>query len=151
MKKLSSIFYMWVGFGTAIVSVLAMFIPFISCDSTIYPATHYFFNSPSGSVLGNWTSFVGFMLILAAGLAMGILALPFVQPSAKAEKIVLISSFVALVVGFILVGFTGYLFEAMNANKTMPIIGHYYPGFYIALICAGLSAGSCMIAVKLDW
>ncbi|MFA7032082.1 MAG: hypothetical protein WC201_00750 [Bacilli bacterium] len=155
MKKLSSIFYMWFGFGAAIASVLAMFLPFIRVDNADKPATFFFFNGVGGLTYGAWPSFVGFMLILVAGLALGIMALPIVQPSAKMEKIVLISAFVSLVVGFFLVAFMGVMYTWLNtsviAHPTSPIITYYLAGFYITLICAGLAAVANFIALKLDW
>lgn len=155
MKKLSSIFYMWFGFGAAIVSVLSMFLPFLICDNNVKPATYFFFNDATGTVLGAWTSFVGFMLILAAGLCLAIMALPFVQPSAKVEKIVLISSFIALIVGLFLVAFTSVIYTWLNtsvaAHPTTPIITLVHAGYYICLTGAGVAAICAFMALKLDW
>ncbi|HKM10088.1 MAG TPA: hypothetical protein VJY86_00555 [Bacilli bacterium] len=155
MKKLSSVFYMWFGFGSAIVSVLAMFLPFITMDSGIKPATFFFFDGPGGLTLGAWPAFIGFMLILLAGLALGVMGLPFFVPTAKVEKIVLISSLVSLVIGLALVASIGALYVYLNteyiAHPSSPIIIYYHAGYYISLLGAALAAVANFIALKLDW
>lgn len=148
MKKLSSIFYMWFGFGSAIIAVLAMLFPFINVDGSIKPATYFFFNGPGDTSIGAWPAFVGFMLILLAGLSLGTMAFPFVQPTAKVEKIVLISSFIGLVIGFFLVAFMGVLFALFNSGVVVIV---YLFGYYISLIGIGLAAIANFIALKLDW
>jgi hypothetical protein len=156
MKKLSSVFYMWFGFGSAIVSVLAMFLPFLIVNNDIRQATYFFFDGPLGLSLGAWPSFVGFMLILVAGLALGVMALPFLVPSAKLEKIVLISAVALLVVGIVLVSLTGVLYEYLNTavigNPTDVFIFEYnQAGYYISLIGAALASASGVVALVLDW
>lgn len=150
MKKLSSVFYMWFGFGSAIVSVLAMFLPFLIVNNDIRQATYFFFDGPLGLSLGAWPSFVGFMLILVAGLALGVMALPFLVPSAKLEKIVLISAVALLVVGIVLVSLTGVLYEYLNPTDVF-IFEYNQAGYYISLIGAALASASGVVALVLDW
>ena len=114
MKKLSSVFYMWVGLGFGLLAVLMMFVPFVKMSGDILAAKSLFFGNEVYG--GAWPSFVGFMFILVGALMMGIMALPMIQPSSQTEKIVLISAGVLLLVGGILVGLIHVLYEA-NANS----------------------------------
>lgn len=96
------------------------------------------------------------MLILVAGLALGVMALPFLVPSAKLEKIVLISAVALLVVGIVLVSLTGVLYEYLNTavigNPTDVFIFEYnQAGYYISLIGAALASASGVVALVLDW
>ena len=150
MKKLSSVFYMWVGFGTGIIATLAMFLPFIARDGGTYRATSFFFNNTFDFEKGAWPSFVGFMLILVAAIALGVMALPFLQPSAKVEKIVLISAAGCALVGTILAVLLKSLYGAFNPDIAYSL-SNYLAGFYFTLIFGLLTVASTVVAIVLDW
>ena len=151
-NKLSSVFYLWFAFGLGLLAVLMMFVPTLTNEfGDITSAKALFF--PSYGPKGVWPTFVGFMLILAAALASGIIALPFVQPSAKVEKIVLISSIAALVIGAISIGLISVFYGAFNNFDVGFELESFkfYPGYFLALAFSVAAAVMDFIAVKLDW
>ena len=151
MRKLSSVFYMWVGFGCAAVATLCMFLPFLSREGGSYNAIPFFYNGSFGTFEnGAWASLLGFMLILAGGIALAVIALPFIQPSAKVEKIVLISSIAALVIGTVLALMLKPLYCMANDGVSYAL-GSYLVGFYFTLILSLLAIASAVIALLLDW
>lgn len=149
MKKFSSVFYMWFGFGFALAAVLAMFLPFIKVSGDMKAATYFFFDY---DILfkGAWPSFAGFMLMLVSGLTMGVIALPFVSLTSKLEKILLIASAISLALGLVLVGLIGVFYFGFNLDAGL-IIEYYSIGYYLALIFSGFSLATNIIALKLDW
>ena len=148
MKKLSSVFYMWVGLGLGVLAVLMMFIPFASYDGGFtLSASGMFWGM--GSYGGAWPSFVGYMLILVGALSMGVMALPFIQPTIKAEKIVLISSAAAILVGVILVGLTSVWYSAFNGAYDH--LDYFLPGFYLTLFFSLGAIAMDAMALWLDW
>ncbi len=149
MKKLTSVFYMYFGAGCAIFAVLMMFTPFLKVDGSVVNATKVFWNSGANTISGAWMSFVGFMLVLISGLVLFVLALPFSQPSAKVEKIVLISSLALLVIGLILVGGIALFYGSMNPVEVSSIV--LYPGYYLFLVAAVLAIACNLMALVLDW
>lgn len=150
MKKLSSTFYMWFGFGVAMAAVLAMFLP---CLKTIdvEQACSLFWNKPY-QYNGAWPSFVGYMLILLGGIAMGVIAFPTLEISAETEKIVLISAGVAILLGTILALLEGPFLAMMNPNSGTRFVNIvYYPGMYITGVLGVGAVAFDVVAVKLDW
>ncbi len=125
-----------------------MFLPFMRDPFTLADgqAITYFF--PKTGFVGAWGSFIGFMLVLLASIALAIMGLPVVQPSAKVEKIVLISSLVCLVVGGVLIGLMKVFFDCSNYNYNS---SHYLWGFYVCISAVVLSVGCNIAALKLDW
>ena len=150
MKKLSSVFYMWVGFGTGLIATLSMFLPYIGRDGGIYRATSFFFNNSFGFEKGAWPSFIGFMLILVAAIGLGVMALPFLQPSAKVEKIVLISVAGCALVGTILAVLLKPIYGGFNPDISYSL-SNYLAGFYFTLIFGLLTVAASVMAIVLDW
>lgn len=147
MKKLSSVFYMWVGLGFGLLAVLMMFVPFVKMSGDILAAKSLFFGNEVYG--GAWPSFVGFMFILVGALMMGIMALPMIQPSSQTEKIVLISAGVLLLVGGILVGLIHVLYEANGGFA--PYLDNYCAGYFLALSFTLVAIVMDVIALVLDW
>ena len=151
-SKLSSTFYKWFAFGLGIVSVLAMFLPFMTNeDLAVKDAPSFFWDI--GTIKGAWPSFVGFMLILAGSIAIGVLATPFFNFKEKVEKIVLISSLAAMFVGVILVIFLQGMYSGFNGGKTGWQLSDftYQAGFYISVFAGVGAIGMGGVAVALDW
>ena len=149
MKKLSSVFYMGVGVAISLLAVLTMHLPFLQVDGSIVSASSIFWSSGAGTIKGAWPAFVGFMLILASAIALLILALPYVQPSAKVEKIVLISVLTFQIVGAILVLFVGVIYSSMNPIEVSTV--SLCPGWFIFLVLMLLDLGCSVMALVLDW
>ena len=149
MKKLSSVFYMYFGAGSAMLAVLAMFLPCVSVDGTIKQAAACFWNSGAGNIHGAWVSFIGFMLVLLAGLALFVLALPFMQPTAKQEKLLLISSLALFVVGGFLVILLPVFYQSANPVFVSSVVP--YPGLYIFLFLDLITIACNVMALVLDW
>lgn len=149
MKKLSSVFYMWIGFAAGILAVLMMFLPCLAFNSgnTIVSAKDLFWGE--GTAGGAWPAFVGYMLILFGSLITGILALPFIQPTVKAEKIVLISSAICLLAGAVLVGLIKVEYFANNGYYRY--FSYYAAGYFITLSLAAITFICDIIALMLDW
>ena len=149
MKKLSSVFYMLIGLGLGVLAVLMMLIPFASYDGgTTIAARHLFWSV--GTEGGAWPAFVGYMLILAGAIAMGIVALPFVQLSTTTEKIILISSGAAMFVGMILACLVTVEYPLLGGS----FYGHFdyfLPGFYLTLFFSLGAIAMDVIALILDW
>ena len=102
-NKLDSVVFMWISFGLTLLAVLMMFVPAFIAEGQTYNAISGFFNSESGTYKGAWPAFIGYMLILAGGLATGVLALPTIQPSYGAEKLTLLIASVLEAIGIFLV------------------------------------------------
>ena len=147
MKKLSSVFYMWVGLGFGLLAVLMMFVPVAQLAGSIVSSKELFFGNEVYG--GAWPSFVGYMMILIGALMMGIMALPMIQPSAQTEKIVLISAGVLLLVGGVLVGLIHVLYEANGGFA--PYLDNYCAGYFLALSFTGIALAMDVIALVLDW
>lgn len=151
-KKLSSVFYMWFAFGLGIISVLVMFAPFMTNEyGDVTSANGFFWND--GPTNGAWPVFVGFMLILVSAIASGVIALPFIQISEKLEKIILISSISAFVVGAIMIGLLPVMYSSLNGAKVGFELSDFtlLGGWYVSLITAVAAAVFNVIALKLDW
>ncbi len=148
MKKLSSVFYMLFGFGFAVLAVMMMFVPMASLSNgSILSAAQMFWGK--GVYGGAWPAFVGYMLILAGGLTMGIMALPFIQPSTKTEKIVLISAGATILAGMALVGLIFVEYSANNGYyKTLD---YFHAGYYLTLAFSAIAVAADVIALVLDW
>ena len=149
MKRLSSVFYMYFGAGASVFAVLCMFLPCVSVDGTIKQAAACFWNSGAGNIQGAWMTFIGFMFVLVSALMLFILALPFVQPTAKQEKVILISSLCLLFIGGLLVTLLPVFYQILNPVKVSGIIP--YPGLYIFLFLDLVSIACSVMALKLDW
>jgi len=147
MRKVSSVVFMWIAFGIGVIAVLMMFTPAVNAGGTNYSATSCFFDSASGLAKGAWTCFVGYMLILAATIVNAVLGLPMVQPSAKTEKIVLISSIAAYVIGIVLVMTVAAVLTSLN-NLVMCYL---QAGSYLAMSFSILCIVCDCVALKLDW
>lgn len=149
MKNLSSVFYMWVGLGLGVLSVLMMFVPFAVYDGGyVIPARYLFW--ASGVSGGAWPAFVGYMLILVGALMMGVMALPFIQPTIKAEKIVLISSAAAILIGLILVGLISVEYPLLGGTFYSHL-DYFHAGFYLTLVFGLGAIAMDVIALVLDW
>ena len=149
MKKLSSVFYMWLGLGLGIIAVLMMFIPFACYDGgTVVAARHLFWGE--GTEGGAWPAFVGYMFILVGALAMGVMALPMIQPTIKTEKIVLITSGALILVGLILASLITVEYPLLGGT----FYGHLdylHIGFYLTLVFSLGAIAMDVIALVLDW
>lgn len=149
MKNLSSVFYMWVGLGLGVLSVLMMFVPFAVYDGgTIIAARHMFWSL--GESGGAWPAFVGYMLILLGALMMGVMAMPFIQPTIKAEKIVLISSIAAILIGAVLVGLITVEYPLLGGTFYSNL-DYFHVGFYLTMVFAIGAIVMDVIALVLDW
>ena len=149
MKNLSSVFYMWVGLGLGVLSVLMMFVPFAVYDGgTIIAARHMFWSL--GESGGAWPAFVGYMLILLGALMMGVMAMPFIQPTIKAEKIVLISSIAAILIGAVLVGLITVEYPLLGGTFYSNL-DYFHAGFYLTMVFAIGAIVMDVIALVLDW
>ena len=148
MKKLSSVFYMWFGFGFGILATLMMFTPIVSVSrGQILSASDMFWGM--GVYGGAWPAFIGYMLILLGSLGLALMALPFIQPSAKIEKIVLILIAISLLVGIFLIAFIYNEYSAMNGRYKG--FDNFMPGYYLSIIFASIAIIATCIALKLDW
>ena len=147
MKKLSSVFYMWVGLGFGLLAVLMMFVPVAQLAGSIVSSKEMFFGNEVYG--GAWPSFVGYMFILVGALMMGVMALPMIQPSSQTEKIVLISAGALLLVGGVLVGLIHVLYEANNGFA--PYLDNYCAGYFLALSFTAVAIAMDVIALVLDW
>lgn len=147
--SLSSVVFMWIGVGLAIIATLMMFVPGIQGGSIASSAAIFWGPVTAGVYsqavnVGAWPAFVGYMLILLGGLILAVLALPFVQPSAKAEKITCIVSGICLLAGAVLVFLTTTIFVSLNgldAKLYTQLAGPYIAGS-LALLALG-----CDVAV----
>ena len=149
MKNLSSVFYMWVGLGLGVLAVLMMFVPFASYDAgTIIAARHMFWSL--GESGGAWPAFVGYMLILVGALMMGVMAMPFIQPTIKAEKIVLISSAAAILLGAILVGLAPVEYQLLGGTFYNNF-DYFHVGFYLTMVFSLGAIAMDVVALVLDW
>ena len=149
MKKLSSVFYMWIGLALGVIAVLMMFIPFAVYDGgTVIAARHMFWGL--GTEGGAWPAFVGYMLILVGAIAMGVMALPFIQPTIKAEKIVLISSGSLILLGTILACLVTVLYPLMGGTYYANF-NYFHAGFYLTLVFGLGAVAMDVIALVLDW
>ena len=149
MKNLSSVFYMWLGLGLGVLSVLMMFVPFAVYDGgTIIAARHMFWGL--GESGGAWPAFAGYMLILVGALMMGVMALPFIQPTIKAEKIVLISSAAAILIGLILVGLISVEYPLLGGTFYSHL-DYFHAGFYLTMVFGLGAIAMDVIALVLDW
>ena len=149
MKNLSSVFYMWVGLGLGVLSVLMMFVPFAVYDGgTVIAARHMFWGL--GESGGAWPAFVGYMLILAGAIMMGVMALPFIQPTITAEKIVLISSGALILIGAILVGLISVEYPLMGGTFYSHL-DYFHAGFYLTMVFAAGAIAMDVVALVLDW
>ena len=149
MKRLSSVFYMWIGLGLGVLAVFMMFVPFVSYDGgTTLAARHLFWGL--GQSGGAWPAFVGYMLILVGALMTGVMALPFIQPSIKAEKIVLISSAALILVGVILVGLITVEYS-LAGGMFYSHVDYFLPGFYLTIVFSAGAIAMDVIALVLDW
>ena len=149
MKNLSSVFYMWVGLGLGILSVFMMFVPFAVYDGgTVIAARHMFWGL--GESGGAWPAFVGYMLILVGALMMGVMALPFIQPTIKGEKIVLISSAAAILVGAILVGLITVEYPLLGGTFYNNF-DYFHVGFYLTMVFSLGAIAMDVVALVLDW
>mgnify|MGYP003292534946 CR=1 FL=1 len=155
-EKLSSVFYMWVAFACGVLAVLFMFAPVMTNEYTTYVnATQLFWNDSidyTPSVYGAWPSFVGYMLILVGAIASGVVALPIIQPSAKVEKIVLISSIACMVVGLVAVGLLQVIYSGFNSGVMFGIDRlTYLWGWYVTMSLGVIAVAMDCVALKLDW
>lgn len=149
MKKLSSVFYMWIGLGLSVLAVLMMFVPFASFDGgTTVAARHLFWSE--GTEGGAWPAFIGYMLILAGGIALGIIALPFIQISTKVEKAVLFTSGAFILVGAVLSCLITVEYSAMGGTF-YGNFDYFLPGFYLTLFFSLGALAMDAIALILDW
>lgn len=152
--KASSVVYMWIAFGCGFIAWLMMFCP--ALNDTVrgngpIAATSIFFPSMGGVTQGAWPAFIGYMLVIFAMLANGILALPFVQPSAKTEKIVLFSSLGAEFVGLVLVSLISVEYCGLNGSWTS-LAGSYIMGGTITFIVFDvLMMAATGLAIHQDW
>ena len=147
-KQLSSVFFMWMGFAFAILAVLSMFLPFMTVDSDIVAIKSFFFNDSAGIVKGAWPCFMGYMFILLGGLAMGVMGLSVIQPSAKVEKIVLISAGALILVGMILALLFKPIYLGLNPESDL---GDPLVGFYFTLFLGLAAIGMDVTAIIFDW
>ena len=140
---------MWVGLGLGVLSVLMMFVPFAVYDGgTIIAARHMFWSL--GESGGAWPAFVGYMLILLGALMMGVMAMPFIQPTIKAEKIVLISSIAAILIGAVLVGLITVEYPLLGGTFYSNL-DYFHVGFYLTMVFAIGAIVMDVIALVLDW
>ena len=149
MKKLSSVFYMWVGLGLGVLAVLMMLVPFARYDGVSTIAARHMFWSV-GESGGAWPAFMGYMFILAGALMTGVMALPFIQPSIKAEKIVLISSAALIFVGAILVGLISVEYPLLGGTFYTHL-DYFHVGFYLTMVFSAGAIAMDVVALVLDW
>ena len=147
MKKLSSVFYMWVGLASGLIAVLMMFVPVACYSGTTLSASQMFWGN--GYNGGAWPAFVGYMLILVGAIMMGVIALPFMEPSIRAEKIVLISAGALILIGTILVGLITVEYAANNG--IYQYLDYLAAGFYLSLFFSLVSLACDVVALVLDW
>lgn len=150
-SKLSSVFYMWLAFALGLIAVLFMFTPvMVNEDLKDVAATSIFWND--GIRNGAWPAFIGYMLILAGTIASAVIALPIVQPSAKVEKIVLISAIACMVIGLVGVGLAQIEYSKFNTGFEFSLDRlKYLWGWYVTMIAGTIAVGMDCVALALDW
>ncbi|MCQ2814945.1 MAG: hypothetical protein MJ227_01455 [Bacilli bacterium] len=166
IKDLPSTVFMIIGFVLAALSVLMMFAPALKIGGNNLNAVQLFWNEPLEGVRnrmlddinnlnvqnGAILSFVGYMLIVLGAVIMGVMALPFVQPSARGEKIVLGLAGLSLLAGMIMVFTIGNQFYSVNPDLArFGISVTLEGGTVVAGIFAILAFGCDAFAMYLDW
>lgn len=148
--KISSVVFLWIGAGLAIIAMIMIGVPAIEVDGTKNSGQIFWDFVPTFK--GVWPMFVGYMLVLVAGLLMAVIAIPTFQPSASVEKIVLIIAGAMLVLGIVLICLFKVVFVAINgwASGYSDVLS-LYPGPFIAAGLAFLALGCDITALALDW
>ena len=150
--NMSSVVFMWIGFGLAVVAVLMMFVPGIEYLH-ISASKDIFFNVAGGDTHANlhgaWPVFMGYMLLVLGGLILAVLGLPFInKDGGKAEKIALLSAGIALLAGTVLVFLTKVIYVGIQGNDLVgskdaytQLAGPYVAGALgaLAFICDGVA------------
>lgn len=151
-NRLSSVVFMWIGFASAIIATLMMFVPLYSIGGQIHTVivNGGFFGNVSEN--GAWPTFIGFMLILIGGLLTGFLALPSIQPTYSFEKLLLIISSILEIVGIVLVMCCVIWWCLLNGQPSLISHYGYYPkaGSYVASGLALVTVACNLYAIKLD-
>jgi len=152
MKKLNSVWFMWFAFAAGVIAVLMMFAPCVDVGKGyICGANSIFFNSGTApGSRGAWPAFIGYMLILAGTLAAGVIALPVVKISFKAERCILYTAAVAEVVGIVLAALIGVWYGLLNGRVSSIPSYTLYPGTYIMIVFGLAAAVFSIIAVQYD-
>lgn len=151
-KVITSETMMLIGFLFAVLAISMMFVPAID-GKIINSSVDIFFDRPGADIrVGVWPVFVGYMLITLGGIILLIMALPFVKPTLKLEKAILIITIILLTAGAVLCFITYNLVIIMN-NFSSGLQNVYSPlaGPYLAGIFSLISAGCTVWALKLDW
>lgn len=148
--KLSSAVFLWIGAGLVLIAMIMIGVPAIEVDGTRNSGQIFWDFIPTFK--GVWPMFVGYMLVLVAGLLMAVIAIPTFQPSAGVEKIILIIAGAMLVIGIVLICLFKVLFVVMNgwASSYSDVLT-LYPGPFIAAALALLALGCDVTALALDW
>lgn len=150
-KEISSVSLMWISVLFGVLATLMMFVPSLSMiNGKIYNSSQIFFNSLDGFTKGVWPTFIGYMLILVSVIEVIIIAIPSVEISIKAEKIILISATVLSLLGSIIIMLTQLWFALTNDmidsfNKLTTL-----PGPYLTLLFSLISGGLNIFALKKD-
>jgi hypothetical protein len=147
-EKLSSVVFLWIGFGLVLVTMVFIAAPAIEVEfeGVVNSAAIFWRRVPVW--VGNWPMFVGYMSILVGGILMGSMALSFVQPSALTEKIILLVAGGLLLLGVILVFCFKETFFAVNGWESVRDV---YWGPYVAASIATLALACDGVALALDW
>ena len=148
--KLSSAVFLWIGAGLVLIAMIMIVVPALDIQG-IKNSGELFWNQ-TGLYDGVWPMFVGYMLVLVAGLLMAVIAIPTFQPSAGVEKIILIIAGAMLVIGIVLICLFKVMFVAINgwASGYGDVLT-LYPGPFIAAALAFLALGCDVTALALDW
>ena len=81
---------------------------------------------------------------------MGVMALPFIQPSIKLEKIVLISSGALILIGLLLASLVTVEYPLLGGSF-YGNFGYFLPGFYLTIAFSLGAIAMDVIALVLDW
>ncbi len=147
-EKLSSVVFLWIGFGLVVVTMIMIAVPALDFQGVKNSADIFW---DSTGVKGNWPLFVGYMAIFVAGILMVVTALSFVQPTALVEKIILFTAGALLIVGIVLLSCSKEIFLAINGLSHMAKYYDALPGPYIGAGLAGLALVADGFAIALDW
>lgn len=147
-EKLSSVVFLWIGFGLVLVTMVFIAFPAIEVEFEGIVTSADIFWRRVPVWVGNWPMFVGYMSILVGGILMGSMALSFVQPSALTEKIILLVAGGLLLLGVILVFCFKETFFAVNGWESVRDV---YWGPYVAASIATLALACDGVALALDW
>jgi hypothetical protein len=148
-EKINNTLFLWIGVGLVVLTMIMIGIPAIEVDGT-RNSGEIFWNQVA-SWQGSWPLFLGYMLVLAAGISMGLIAIGVINIDQLMQRIILICAAVLLLIGAILMFAFKEIFLEINGWSQMANIYKTYAGPYIAGSLSVVASLSAITAIALDW